>query len=78
MLNKVRQLWRLWAKALGAKEGATDREADMVAIIRTLIFLFGVLFSLWGAYTNYKIVQGIERHWNDGNNRTSVWDETTK
>lgn len=78
MLNKVRQLWRLWAKALGAKEGATDREADVVAIIRTLIFLFGLLFSLWGAYTNYRIVQGIEHHWNDGNQRTPKWEEITK
>jgi hypothetical protein len=78
MVTKIKQMWRLWAKALGAKEGATDREADMVAIIRTLIFLFGLLFSIWGAYTNYRIVQGIDRHWNDGHNKVNTWEEITK
>ena len=32
-------MWRLWAKALGAKEGKNDREANAVAIIRTVILL---------------------------------------
>lgn len=30
-------MWRLWAKALGQKEGNTDKEADKIAIIRTII-----------------------------------------
>jgi|TARA_R110000823_G_scaffold158624_2_gene289380 hypothetical protein len=27
--------WRIWAKSLGEKVGETDRQANMVAIIRT-------------------------------------------
>jgi hypothetical protein len=53
MANK---LWTLCANALGAKAGKTDSEADMVAIIRTLIVL-----SYIG--TNCFIVAGVWRHW---------------
>ena len=52
------KLWRIWAKALGDKSGSTDREADYVAFIRTLIFLQLVI-------TNCFIVGGNIRHWND-------------
>lgn len=30
-------MWRIWAKALGQKEGKTDAEADKIATIRMLI-----------------------------------------
>ena len=52
------KLWRVWAKALGDKSGNSDREADFVAIIRTLIFIQLVI-------TNCFIVAGNIRHWND-------------
>ena len=29
----MKNAWRLWAKAIGEKEGATDREADKIAMI---------------------------------------------
>lgn len=32
-------MWRLWAKALGQKEGRDEKEADKIAIIRTLIMI---------------------------------------
>jgi len=48
--------WRLWAKALGEKTGASDTEADKIAIIRTLLVVINVL-------TNFAIVAGILRHW---------------
>ena len=32
-------MWRLWAKALGQKEGRDVKEADKIAIIRTFIML---------------------------------------
>jgi hypothetical protein len=48
--------WRLWAKALGEKTGASDTEADRIALIRTLLVLINVL-------TNFAIVMGIIRHW---------------
>ena len=33
----MKKYWRLWAKAIGEKEGTTDREADKIAMIRTVI-----------------------------------------
>jgi len=53
----LRNLWRLWAKALGEKTGGTDREADLIACIRSAIVLISVV-------TNLFIVAGILRHWN--------------
>jgi hypothetical protein len=52
-------MWRLWAKSLGTKEGKHEKEADMVALVRTAI-----LFSY--IITNCFIVAGVLRHWNDG------------
>jgi hypothetical protein len=49
-------MWRLWAKALGEKVGNNDREADRIAIIRTVIIACYVV-------TNMFIVAGIIRHW---------------
>ena len=34
----IKKWWRVWAKALGEKSGKSDKEADFIAIIRTLIF----------------------------------------
>ena len=53
-----KSLWRVWAKALGAKESSCHKEADMVAIARTLIFASYLA-------TNAFIVAGVIRHWND-------------
>lgn len=52
----MQRIWRLWAKALGQKEGKDDREANTVAIIRTVI-LFSYLV------TNLFIISGVIRHW---------------
>jgi len=49
-------LWRLWAKALGEKSGATDQEADKVALVRTVIVLTYII-------TNLFIIAGVIRHW---------------
>jgi len=51
-------MWRIFAKALGAKEGKHEKEADMVALVRTVI-----LFSYM--LTNAFIIAGVARHWND-------------
>jgi hypothetical protein len=51
-----RNIWRLWAKALGEKSGTTDREADRIAVIRTVIVLCYVI-------TNLFIIAGVVRHW---------------
>lgn len=52
------RLWSLWAKALGAKAGNTDKEANIVALIRTGITLLYLV-------TNIIIMLGVWRHWND-------------
>jgi hypothetical protein len=55
--NKLRNLWRMWAKALGEKAGDTDDESDRIAFIRTLIVLSYIT-------TNLFIIAGVIRHWN--------------
>jgi hypothetical protein len=57
MVKKGLTMWRLWAKALGQKEGITDSEADVVAAIRTAIVALYII-------TNLFIIAGILRHWN--------------
>jgi hypothetical protein len=49
-------IWRIWAKAIGQKDGRSDREADVIAIIRTIIVIQVIA-------TNAMIVAGIIRHW---------------
>jgi hypothetical protein len=53
----VGNFWRIWAKAIGEKSGATDQEADLIAYIRTGIVLCYII-------TNCFIVAGVIRHWN--------------
>jgi len=50
-------MWRMWAKALGEKQGKDDREADRIALIRTFIVLCYII-------TNMFIIAGVIRHWN--------------
>ena len=55
VMGWIRRGWRLWARALGIKEGTTY-EAYKVAIWRTLIVLQAVI-------TNGFIVWNILRKW---------------
>ena len=57
-MGKRKSAWRIWAKALGQKDGKDDREADIIAGIRTLIFVSYMV-------TNMAIVANAVRHWND-------------
>lgn len=52
----MKKLWRIWAKALGEKATEDDNEADMVAIVRTLIV--GVNFI-----TCFFIMANTIHHW---------------
>jgi hypothetical protein len=52
------KLWRLWAKALGDKASDDSEEADLVALFRTMIVMVYII-------TNFFIVAGVIRHWND-------------
>ena len=56
MKTQVRRFWRIWAKALGEKSGATVQEADKIAFLRTLIVLSYIT-------TNCFIIAGVIRHW---------------
>ena len=51
-------MWRLWCKALGEKSSSCDKEADKVAIVRTMIFCTYLV-------TNIAIVANAIRHWDD-------------
>jgi hypothetical protein len=51
-------MWRLWAKALGEKAGKNKKEADVVALIRTVVLFLYMT-------TNIFIIAGVIRHWND-------------
>lgn len=48
--------WRLWAKAIGEKEGKTDNEADRIAIIRSIIVLVNFV-------TCFVIIAGNIHNW---------------
>jgi hypothetical protein len=52
----MRKIWRVWAKALGEKAGATRQEADKIALVRTCIVLSYII-------TNCFIIAGVIRHW---------------
>ena len=56
MSKKKKTIWRLWAKALGEKSGKDDRESDIIACIRTIIFVSYLV-------TNLFIISGVIRHW---------------
>lgn len=54
-MGYLRKSWKLWARALGGKEGS-DKEADIVAIWRTLIVLQAFIANVF-------IVWNILRKW---------------
>ena len=63
-MSRRKSAWRIWAKALGAKEGKNDREADIIAGIRTIILICYMV-------TNVAIVANAVRHWNDNDGNTT-------
>lgn len=52
----MRKVWHFWAKALGEKASDNDKDADIVAAIRTAIVLIYII-------TNFVIMAGVIRHW---------------
>ena len=50
------RLWRIWAKALGEKSGASDREADYIAIVRSVIVGLNFITCLF-------IIAGVIHNW---------------
>jgi hypothetical protein len=50
------RLWRVWVKALGEKSGANDREADYIAIVRSVIVGLNFITCLF-------IIAGVIHNW---------------
>lgn len=42
MIQFLKKAWRLWAKSLGERASDNNREADVVAIIRTIFAIFNL------------------------------------
>ena len=55
----MKQVWKIWKYALGSfNDNKTKRYDDIICIIRTIIFTQLVI-------TNFFIIAGNIRHWND-------------
>ena len=55
----MRQIWTIWKYTLGSfSDTKTENYDDWVALIRTCIFVSYML-------TNFFIISGVLRHWND-------------
>jgi hypothetical protein len=46
----------MWALALGPKGGRSEKEADIIALVRTIVLISYMV-------TNGFIVAGVIRHW---------------
>jgi hypothetical protein len=53
-MKQLQMIWRCWAKALGQKASNNDSEADVIAIIRTVILMSYLI-------TNCFIIYGVTR-----------------
>jgi hypothetical protein len=42
----MKNLWRLWAKALGEKIGQNNTEADKIALFRTFIVIQAIVTNI--------------------------------
>ncbi len=71
MSKKKKSAWRIWALALGRKEGRSDKEADKIAVIRTLI-----MFQL--IVTNFFIIAGNVKNLFFDTTPVTVQQENTK
>ena len=69
-MSKRKNAWRWWAKAIGEKASKDDKESDVVAIVRTVIFFTYLI-------TNCFIVSGVIRHWNDVPEKSHLTHERT-
>lgn len=52
----IRKGWRLWAKSLGEKSGVNDKEANIIAAMRSVIVLVNFI-------TCFFIIAGVIHNW---------------
>jgi hypothetical protein len=69
--NKGKSIWRIWAKALGEKGSKCDRESDIIAMVRSFIFLTYLI-------TNVAIISGVIRHWHKVDYETKTFSSNYK
>ena len=50
------KMWKLWAKSLGDKASDNSKDADMIALLRTLVVLVNF-------FTCFFIVAGVIHKW---------------
>ncbi len=58
-----RKAWRLWCLALGQKAGKNEKEADIVALVRTAIFfsyLTTNIFIITNAWVNLTAPRSLD------------------
>ena len=55
-MARLLKVWRIWAKALGDKSGASDKEADYIAIVRSVIVGLNFITCLF-------IIAGVIHNW---------------
>jgi len=55
----MKKVWKYWVKAIGPKEFDNDRQADVVAVIRTLWVILHLLTCL-AIITNALASHGIK------------------
>ena len=55
-MHNVLKVWRVWAKALGDEAAASDREADYIAIVRSVIVGLNFITCLF-------IIAGVIHNW---------------
>lgn len=56
IVDNKRNWWRIWAKSLGEKSSECNREADKVALVRTVIVLVNFV-------TCFFIMANAVHHW---------------
>ena len=54
--ERVAKMWRVWVKALGEKSGASNREADYIAMVRSIIVGLNFITCLF-------IIAGVIHNW---------------
>lgn len=52
----MRKIWKVWAKAIGTKASDNDAEADVAAVIRTILLSLTISCEIC-------IMAGIFHHW---------------
>ena len=56
-------MWRMWCYALGKKEGRDKKDADRIAIIRTLIMVQLIITNFFIIAGNVKNLWGQTPNW---------------